>query len=145
MRFFYPKCLFLPEISLLSNFIFFCNPSVQKKAENPKILVSKAFNSNILTFFRVEKSFRCEFLKSQRIFTKMQTPPPCWYNFSQMAKNSNCKKSWHPTRFEQQNRIEQFKKRQEEKKRRKRISFIDKKFNKTERKTFKRLDWMYEK
>lgn len=61
-----------------------------------------------------------------------------------MGKNTNCKKTWHPTRFEQQNKIEEYKKKQEERKRRRRIELCQKKSKKNEKYPLKRLKWMFE-
>ncbi|ELQ76047.1 hypothetical protein THOM_0981 [Trachipleistophora hominis] len=38
-----------------------------------------------------------------------------------MAKNINCKKSWHPTRFEIQSKIHEYKMKEDEKEKRKQL------------------------
>lgn len=56
-----------------------------------------------------------------------------------MAKNTNCKKAWHPSRFEHKAKIEKYKKAQEDKGRAKRILMM----KRMQEKKLKRFDWMH--
>ncbi|KRH93806.1 hypothetical protein M153_5580001919 [Pseudoloma neurophilia] len=60
-----------------------------------------------------------------------------------MTKNTNCKKSWHPTRFEHKEKIEKFKKQQDDKKRAKRIKLMKKVQDEQQGNKLKRFEWMY--
>lgn len=61
-----------------------------------------------------------------------------------MSKNLNCKKSWHPSRFEQQSKIQKYIKEKEEREKRKQLILFELEREKNNYKTIKRMNWMFE-
>lgn len=61
-----------------------------------------------------------------------------------MAKNINCKKSWHPTRFELQCKIQDYKMKEEEKEKRKQLVVLELEEDKRCFGEVRRMKWMEE-
>lgn len=61
-----------------------------------------------------------------------------------MSKNINCKKSWHPSCFEVQNKIRNYKIKEEERKKRKELVIYELNEEINEENKLQRMNWMIE-